>query len=261
MMEGADEHGSLSFSQLVYPNRFGDNSACAAHRAIKLNLYDPQDQVKTFAVHAAAEQTDAHNCPGGMNRAFVANALGSDYELTAVAGGEDIHDLVGIRGKDNRGTEEDGYEKLAKAIFYYNSPHAWISGDSRHSWPYLLKYKVYDANSAKNSTRTNVCHSCKYTIKVRRNFFGEGHLRTYIWRPTGLAAGAELGLDLNGDGRIADTAGNPESTTPWCFAYGESEWLNPGFQVPVRSGGTRPANWNDYRNRANRDSTFKISCN
>lgn len=208
MAEGADEHGSLSFSQLVYPNRFGENSACASHHAINLNLYDPQDQVKSFVVHTASEKTTAHNCPGGMNKAFVANELGRSYELAQAADGNDIHDLVAIRGKNNLGTDEDNYEKLAKAIFYYNSPHEWISGTTRHSWPYLLKYKFYDANSAKNNTDTNVCHSCKYSIKVRRNFFGEAHLRTYIWK--------------GGTYQAPD----PKAGQEWCFAYGEKEWVD-----------------------------------
>jgi hypothetical protein len=204
MMEGGDEHGSLSFSQLVYPRRFGERSYCEAHNASKMNIYDPEDQVKTFVIHTAADAagTAAHNCPGGMNRAFVANALGTDYELTARADGDDIHDLVGIRGKDNLGTTEDDYEKLAKAIFFYNT-QTWIAGGNRHSWPYLLRHELYSATSVENDVDEHICHTCKYTIKVRRNFFGDAHLRTYIWR---------------GD----QTAGGQD----WCFGYGESEWVS-----------------------------------
>lgn len=48
----------------------------------------------------------------------------------------------------------------------------------------------------------------------------------------------------------------------WCFAYGESDWVNPGFNVAVP--GTpltfRPAQFNDYRDRADNVDTFKINC-
>ncbi|WP_144407551.1 hypothetical protein [Gynuella sunshinyii] len=211
--EGADEHGSLSFSQLVYPLRYGTRSACAALTATDLNLYDPADQVKLFTVYLSSESTDDHNCPGGMNQAFAHNNLGTNYELADTAG-ENIHDLVRIVGKDTLGTAEDHYEKLAKAVFYYNSAHRWIQGPTRKSWPFILKYKQYRADSTGNSTRTNVCHSCKYSIQIRREFLGRDHLRTYIW------AGGRYPLVL------PDGTAHPNGGQAWCLAYGEHEWIS-----------------------------------
>lgn len=207
MLEGnADEHGSLSFSQLLYGYRFG-SSACQAHTDTNFNPYDPIDQVKIFAVHTAAASTS--NCPGGMNQAFVANNLTRSYESVKNASG-DISDLVGVKGNTaTLGTADDNYEKLAKAVFYYNSPHKWIRS---LSWPYIMKYLTYKKDSDRNeklpsNTNRGTCHSCRYSIQVREKVFAE--LRTYIWAGERYPVG-----DPN--------AGQPK----WCFAFGEKEWID-----------------------------------
>ncbi len=201
MTMGGDQHGSLSFSQLVYANRFGTRSACAAHSAANLNLYDPLDQVKTFVIHGAAEKTNIQNCQGGMNLAFIKNSrLGVAYELTPAA--RDVSDLVGIKGIKNAvpGNEDD-YEKLAKAINVYNSGgQAWII---KVSMPYALKYFKHNGANGTNNQGSDNCFSCKYSIEVRERWLGGNNLRTYIW------AGAR------------DATG----TVLWCFAFGEKEWV------------------------------------
>jgi len=219
---GADEQGSLSFSQLVYPKRFGP-SACKVHTDGNLNIYNPADQVKLFVAHSAAKSTSPQisNCPGGMNRAFVANNLGKGYELQA-SGSKHLKDLVGIKSKPALGTQDDAYEKLAKAIYFYNSG-TWVT---QYSWPYMLKYFSYKKDSIKNEIVNDetICHSCRYSIEVREKVFGE-NLRTYIWA-------GERGVDLDGDGILGDNPAttedeSPELTAPvWCFAYGEKEWVD-----------------------------------
>jgi len=52
--------------------------------------------------------------------------------------------------------------------------------------------------------------------------------RDYVWE-------GGKGVDLNGDGIVADLPPDPtatppfagliETTVPWCFAYGEEDWL------------------------------------
>ncbi len=202
ILEGnADEHGSLSFSQLLYGKRFGP-SACKVHIDTNLNPYNPAEQVKMFVVHTAAASTTGVNCPGGMNQAFVKNTLGKPYEIAKNIDG-DISDLVGIKGKTPPLiTSEDNYETLAKAIFYYNS-NKWVT---RLSWPYMMKYLTYKSDSGGNkeaatNDKRGTCHSCRYSIQVREKVFPE--LRTYIW------AGAR------------DATG----TVLWCFAFGEKDWV------------------------------------
>jgi hypothetical protein len=201
---GADEHGSLSFSQLLYGYRFGI-SACKAHTDTDLNPYAAADQVKIFTVHTAATA----NCLGGMNQAFVSNNLTRSYESVKNVGG-DISDLVGVKGVTAAlGAADDNYEKLAKAIFYYNSPHDWIKG---LSWPYIMKYLTYKKDSDQNEKDPNnsnlgICHSCRYSIQVREKVFPE--LRTYIWAGERYPVGHAQ-------------AGDPV----WCFVFGEQDWMD-----------------------------------
>ena len=76
------------------------------------------------------------------------------------------------------------------------------------------------------------------------------------------------GVDVNGDGSVADivddlsTPQNEEvieTTVPWCFDYGEEDWKNP-FNVPVRGGGSRRAEFNDYQNRARTNPIHRANC-
>lgn len=145
-----------------------------------------------------------------------------------VAAGETVAELRGYihPGQETLTTlqladREDDYEGLAKAIGIYNG-----NGSNERpiftnrSWAGRLRYMQYDLGSTQNTA--TVCHSCKYSLKVR-NKPGtfEGHLRQYIWQ-------GGTGLDLNEDGFIATTPnadGIIESNVPWCFGYGESEWL------------------------------------
>jgi hypothetical protein len=105
-----------------------------------------------------------------------------------------------------------------------------------------------NTNESTSNNGSN-CFTCRYAIQVRNEKYGLPY-RQYIWQ------GGTYAADLT------DVAGNPDPRAgqAWCFGYGEQEWLNPGFQVPIRSGGFRAANWDDYRNRANRELNYRISC-
>ena len=225
---GADENGSLSFSQVLYHYRYGANP-CTAQKDAALNFYHPGNNLKAMIIHAASDNTDTdttQNCEGGLHKAFVRNTLKSTYDQ--VAAGETMEELRGYK-HPGQGTvttvqltgQEDDYEGLAKAIGIYNSNGT----DERpiftnRSWAGRLRYMEYNANSTENSP--TVCHSCKYTLKVRNKAATfQNHLRQYVWQ-------GGTGLDLNGDGTIATTPnmdGVIESEVPWCFGYGESEWL------------------------------------
>jgi len=86
---------------------------------------------------------------------------------------------------------------------------------------------------------------------------------TFIW-PSG-----QTGLDLNGDGIITyDDPSTPdvvegmvdgkqESTEPWCYAYGEKEWMSP-FKVVEE--GNRDAKRSDYLRLATIIIDRRVSC-
>ena len=238
---GADEHGSLSFSQLLYGHRYG-LTPCAAHAEAGLNLYHPGDNVKTFVVHTASDNgvsTGQTRCKGMMYAGFIEDSLRKQFSVDTAAIDASAGDVNDLRGYYHRagsvtvpGSREDNYEALAKAVIGYNGGETYAK---RYSWAKLLKYRAYDASSDRNSGGT--CHSCRYSIEVRGTIFGN-NLRTYIWE-------GGKGVDVNNNGTIdiipADPSTTPptpaidESTAPWCFAYGEKEWVGGKVFSKVRS--------------------------
>jgi hypothetical protein len=263
---GADEHGSLSFSQLLYGHRFGQ-TPCAAHADSDLNLYEPSDNVKTFVIHTASDNGVGAGqvaCKGLIYRGFHTNDQTLDVTFVADMGivnsrAGNVADLRGYRHNSGNvtaiPTNEDDYDVLAKAVMGYNSGEGYADD---YSWAKFLKYKEYLVNSPRNTGR--ICHSCRYSIEVRKALFG-ANMRTFIWE-------GGQGVDVNSDGAIADVPDDPvtpqneavvETTIPWCFAYGEEDWVNP-FNVPLRTGGTRLARFNDYLNRANRNNAHQVNC-
>ena len=251
---GADENGSLSFSQLLYHYRYGKNP-CTAHAEAGLNLYHPGDNLKTLVVHTASDNSyttgSSQNCEGGLHKAFIRDVLKTTYSL--VAAGETVAELRGYihPGQETPTTlqltdREDDYEGLAKAIGIYNG-----NGSNERpiftnrSWAGRLRYMQYDLGSTQNTA--TVCHSCKYSLKVR-NKAGtfENHLRQYIWQ------GGTYPADLT------DAAGNPDPRAgqAWCFGYGESEWINPELHPITGSVLT----WQGYRDLAVTNISRRISC-
>ncbi|MEH6448236.1 MAG: hypothetical protein V7765_06160 [Oleispira sp.] len=84
---------------------------------------------------------------------------------------------------------------------------------------------------------------------------------TYIW-PNNLPGAAGLGLDLNGDtiiSNVANADGVIEANTPWCYAYGELDWMSP-FQVIEPGRPTRYAVKLDYLDEATDDAALRVKC-
>jgi hypothetical protein len=203
MLEGGDEQGSLSFSQLTYPWRFGDRSACEAHTDANLNLYDPVDQIKTFAVHTAAKV--GTKCPGGIHRAFLTTQLTKKMPSDLKG-----HIKSGAVEAIVTNSNEGNYELLAKGIGLYNGAAGKFTTTS---WPALLKDQIVPPGGtvvAELNTEDR-CHSCKYSIEIRHTA-GLGY-RAYVWK------GGEAIPD---DPATTDI---DESQPAWCFKYGEKEWL------------------------------------
>jgi hypothetical protein len=80
----------------------------------------------------------------------------------------------------------------------------------------------------------------------------------------------EYGVDLNKDGRVGDDPltqdvnediinGISETGVPWCYAYGEKDWMKP-FSITDIGTGSRDAKKEDYLIRAQRDISFRMEC-
>jgi len=132
----------------------------------------------------------------------------SDYALTTGQLEEDIHRVS---------EDQDAYEKLAAAITVYNGGKH-VSGRYRRSWPSVLKKLDHEIQGGND---VNSCHSCKYSINMRKAIFGTSFLREYIW-----AGGVTPAIIEGGAGEppmIPNPA--PNAGKEWCFAYGEADWL------------------------------------
>jgi len=221
---GADEHGSLSFSQLLYGKRYG-NVPCAVHDDAQLNLYNPKDQVKTFVLHTASNAHASAGqavCPGGFYSAFRAGTFTKTFNTDTapfLAGQtNNVNDLRGFRHGTGAITpvpaSEDRYDLLSKAIAGYNGANTWITA---YSFAKLLKYKRFIVNSSGNTGTT--CHSCRYAIQAKQHTFND-QMRTYIW-----SGGTSL---VTIENPLAGEEGQPPTTEvmqEWCFEYGESDWV------------------------------------
>ncbi len=174
MTEGADESGSLSFSQLKYQYRYG-KKPCAAHKDAELNLYHPQDNLSSMVIHTASSSSSpagTANCEGGFHKAFVDDELRLKYNHNIGSSGETLTELIGFKHGNGAVTPitdsstEDMYENLAKAIAIYNANG--IKGQpffTAQSWPRLLRYKKKD--TSKQANTATICHSCKYSLEIR----------------------------------------------------------------------------------------------
>ena len=211
---GADEHGSLSYSQVLYTYKYGSNP-CTAHKDNGLNLYDPEDNLKTMVVHSAAKS----NCKGGLYRAFGEKTLAEPYALGSL-NTRNINKLVGYLKADGtvkKITEfkEDNYELLAKGIGIYNGVPKWFRNNT---WPFILKYFKHGGSKGENLIATYGCASCEYSIEIRNGRGAESsfgmNYRTYLWK------GEKYPLIL------PTGAAHPKAGQDWCLGYGEKEWIN-----------------------------------
>lgn len=230
MTEGSgDEFGSLSFSQVLFHFRYG-KATCKAHRESGLNMFDPGDNMKMFALHLSAKS----NCPGEFYKVYgKANANRSLSGLTELKGY--LRNGVFVE----KGTTEDEYEVLARAIGGYNGGSFYGS----LSWPELIKEKNYTEISEQNNDGLK-CSSCTYTIDVRNKQFGLPY-RAYVWK------GEDVWNDINKN-NVKDDG----EITEWCFGYGEKEWVG-AKKHPITK---KVLGFIGYKDLAKVDINKRVSC-
>lgn len=230
-----DENGSTSYSQVLYHYRFAPEP-CASHWENQLNLYHPADQLISMVVHSASNDTtdvtSPSSCVGGIHLAFSGSQrMREEYDNGTAPGVQSMSDFRGYIDNETGSVVplspsdmEDDYDALAKAIGSYNGA---MKVFRNRSWARLIRYTTPGAPGV-NDMGKNKCYSCKYTINVRDTEIAlGGNLRKYVWQ-------GGLGADINGDGDIVDVMDDPkteedeaviEESTPWCFVFGEAEWV------------------------------------
>lgn len=248
---GADEHGSLSFTQMIYMKRFG-TAVCKTQEQADLNPYSPSGQLGIFAVFLSSDRTlnnDGSHCEGPFHKLFESTSgLRKAYEFTPSSGRNDISDLRGfIRDgavvSIGSGDKDDLYGRFARAIQMYNSAE-----NTGFSYPYMIKHYRLDKTSKKNNwaAAIPVCHSCRYSLEIREDTFGV--LRDYIWE-----GGENSDFTTNDEGQQIP---HPNAGEEWCFVFGEKEWRNPDSH-PVTGN---VMGFEGYRDQAEQQTSRRVSC-
>lgn len=242
MTEGAaDEEGSIGNNQILHRNRYS-RAPCRVLNNIGFNNYRPDENLKNFAVYKAASRFDRRKCGGGFWFAF---GLLGDYRGIKRVFTEPS--LIGYRHNDGAitpiettttnaqtcynstapGACEGEYEALAKGIAFYNG-ETIVRKWPGLSWPEILKDYDLETEPENQSDAGKRYATCYYSTRVRQKFGLP--LRQYIWKG-GDSGGSQ---DVNGDGTIADIGIPGEEDfvqetdlpdVPWCFAFGEEEWV------------------------------------
>lgn len=195
----------------------------------KLNLFEPKDNLLSFAVHVGASET---GCDGSMYAAFETNRYG-------IAPQEETQKkLVGYLCEQG-GVDKicpysfSNYDRLVKGLIGYN---AGTGADRlvRCSLPEMLAGGVEVEYMKRGRTTILDCQSVRtraqgldYAMTILHNrmpsdpggvtdkFLSTPH-RTFVW--VGERYAENLTLE---DGITPDpNAGKPK----WCFKYGEKEW-------------------------------------
>ena len=240
----ADEEGSIGFNQIVHKQRYSA-SPCTVQKRADLNYYHPEDNLKGFVVQTASRRTHVSvGCGGGFWFAYHSDGQGmrrvygdgslKGYRHVAGTGYGALHRMTTATNKNqqcqaasgNPVACEDAYDTLSKAIAFYNG-ETIVREWPGNSWPETLKNTVVTTTSSQQNgdagNGQRYCFSCRYSILVREHFGLPK--RQYIWQ-----GGMYPPILMNADGTPQlDADGNsiphPQAGQPWCFGYGESEWI------------------------------------
>jgi hypothetical protein len=215
---GADEVGSIGFSQLWFAYIYGKLNKCS--KVSGINMYHPQNNLLGFAVWAGDS-----GCGGSLHKAFNTN----DYAVAVAP--STANNLRGYSCLNGSGEavicayQPDNYERLVKGLIGYNAG-ASATRLLNCSLAEMLAGGVTRGSVNCQSTREQgkgfdygltILHGSLPTDigGVNPHFLTIPH-RTFVW--VGERYPTNLMLD---DGITPDpNAGKPK----WCFKYGEKEW-------------------------------------
>jgi hypothetical protein len=113
---------------------------------------------------------------------------------------------------------DDNYELLSKGLGGFNQGYSHFDGGTNKAWLNLLI-------QPRSSLTTEQISGMRYAMRIMHdtNKLNLPH-RRYVFE-------GGLGFDSNGDGIISGI----ETTTPWCFAFGEQEWVSGGIFNQIKA--------------------------
>ena len=242
---GGDEKGSKGFNQLYNAYTYGGkaqdsqetgNKAAAevtaytAAGASAVNHYDARQNLVGKVVWIA--KSDTQGGGDSFYRAFVRTGNESYVGSYTAPAASPLRRIVTGSAAVNITAPthtDDDYERLAKGLGGYNQgASTFLNIVSTNPWNLNPSTAWVDmlVNGVTGTRETAV----RYALSIMHDADKMAlPYRSYIWQ-------GGLGVDVNGDGVIQDVAADPtanppvsgvvETTEPWCFAYGESEWIN-----------------------------------
>lgn len=149
-----------------------------------------------------------------------------------------------------------GQELLGKAILAYNRGTAGLS--ARHYFADTIMLKS-DPNLKANGQSFDYWMQIKKITQTRAGITGYVPYVTYLWE-------GSLGFDVNKDGEVKDIVAIPdavppveaviETTIPWCFLYGEKDWIGPIKDLLTK----KYLDFEGYKKLAVAQKARRISC-
>jgi len=291
----ADEQGSMGFNHIVWKRLYGTENDCDEVRGYigdtsNVNMYNPTNSLYGLIVAGAHASCSSSN---GLHEAFVdgdyATAIPVEDRPSAYC-----YEGVGISSDsaaDTRcaniineqravhnftDTQDAGMHLLGEALAGYNAGSRYP--DPGNPGTQVLHYfgdRMLDCSRSITGSGDYVRTKFGYWMAIKghtqdawekmstddRSSAGYLPYTTYIW-PNNLTGTAALGVDLNRDGTISTVAnadGIIEANTPWCYAYGELEWMKP-FSIVEPGRPARYAVKADYLNEAIDDPLLRVKC-
>lgn len=275
---GADEAGSAGFNQIQNKYAYGGlsldgtfspdhqrNNACVPVSAYtqagasQVNHYDPGQNLVAKAVWLVGQQG---NCGRSFRRAFNDNAYTGTYRSAANRPLRSFTTGTTVAAETVTGGNhtDDTYELLVKAIGAYNQGAGVFN---RSAWVSLLTSQM-----TLNSREFNRIREIPYKRRSNDEKLAYGRTVAMEYGMSVMHDDDKLNLPYRKyrwqggtyPAQNPDGTPHPRAGQAWCFEFGEEDWLTPAFDVNIRTGGTRPANWNDYAMRATRNDIYKLEC-
>ncbi len=277
MYEGAgDEQGSMGFNHIVWKRLYGPENACNDIRgyigdASNVNMYEPVNSL--YGLIVAGSQT---NClyANGLYQAF-AQAGDNSYRDDIPEGQrpvaycyETLESNSNCIANDNvrhafTATVDDGIYLLGKALVGYNA------GTGRPSTHYFGSRLLLSSRETTSDGNSYLPTMFGYWMSIKnktQNDTQPGYIpyMNFLW------ASNQNGLDVDGDNIIGDNPATPdiiegvidgvsETEIPWCYSYGEKDWMSPNIiSEPGRAD--RDAVKDDYKIDAEDDMNLRLGC-
>lgn len=191
ILGGADELGSIGFTQILNTQKYGTDNIPSIEA---LNLYHPEENINGVA--AFLNDSDAFvEGGGGMHRAFIEPIPANDYEVTTVFPG---YPRIGAMYMD------DHRDRLTKGVMSYNRGSGLLAF-RRVTWPEILKNNDPPGPTTDFGTQT----AMRYALDILHEAGFPDAGRVWEWTDQAITTGADDVCDSAATADARDTTFPP----------------------------------------------------